>query len=62
MRNANFDEPAKQAINIGSTGLYSMDEILSDEVVGVSYDKRPFFHSSALDESMSDDIAQRVPP
>jgi len=40
-------EPAKQAINIGSTGLYSMDEILSDEVVGVSYDKRPFFHSSA---------------
>ena len=24
-----------------------MDEILSDEVVGVSYDKRPFFHSSA---------------
>ena len=40
-------KPAKQAIKIGSTDLYSMDEILSDEVVGVSYDKRPFYSSSA---------------
>ena len=40
-------KPAKQAIPIGSTGLYSMDEILSEEVIGVSYDNRPFFSSSA---------------
>ena len=40
-------KPAKQAIQIGSTGTYDMDEILTDEVVGVSYDKRPYFSSSA---------------
>jgi len=39
--------PARQAIRIGSTELYSMDEILSDEVVGVAYDTRPFYTSSA---------------
>jgi|TARA_Y100000310_G_scaffold5212_1_gene6104 hypothetical protein len=39
--------PAKQAIQIGSTGTFSMDEILSDEVIGVSYDTRPFYSSSA---------------
>ena len=39
--------PAKQAIQIGATGTYDMDEILTDEVVGVSYDKRPYFSSSA---------------
>jgi len=39
-------KPAKQAIQIGSTGTYKMDEILSDEVVGVAYDTRPFYSSS----------------
>ena len=39
-------KPAKQALLIGSTGTFDMDEILTDEVVGVSYDKRPYFSSS----------------
>ena len=34
---------AKQVLEIGSTGTYRIDEILSDEVVAVSYDKRPFY-------------------
>ena len=38
-------KPAKQAIQIGSTGTFDMDEILTDEVVGVSYDNRPYFSS-----------------
>ena len=38
---------AKQAIRYGSTGIYNMDEILSQEVIGVSYDKRPFYSSSS---------------
>ena len=38
---------AKQAIKLGSTGVYKMDEILSQEVVGVSYDTRPYYSSSA---------------
>ena len=37
----------KQALPIGSTGAYKMDEILTNEVVGVNYDKRPFFSSSS---------------
>ena len=40
-------DPPQQAIAIGSTGMYSMDEILSDEVIGVAYDTRPFYSSSA---------------
>ena len=40
-------KPAKQALEIGSTGTYKIDEILNDEVVGVSYDKRPFYSSQA---------------
>ena len=40
-------KPAKQALEIGSTGTYKIDEILNDEVVGVSYDKRPFYYSQA---------------
>lgn len=40
-------KPAKQSIQIGSTDTYRMDEILSDEVVGVSYDMRPYFSSTA---------------
>ncbi|MDD9880523.1 MAG: hypothetical protein OXR70_08330 [Candidatus Marinimicrobia bacterium] len=40
-------KPAKQALLIGSTGTYAMDEILSDEVIGVAYDQRPFYSSSA---------------
>ena len=40
-------KPAKQALLIGSTGTYAMDEILSDEVIGVAYDQRPFYGSSA---------------
>ncbi|MEC9006760.1 MAG: hypothetical protein VYB52_02605 [Candidatus Neomarinimicrobiota bacterium] len=38
-------KPAKQALEIGSTGTYKIDEVLSDEVVAVSYDKRPFYSS-----------------
>ncbi len=38
---------AKQVLEIGSTGTYRIDEILSDEVVAVSYDKRPFYTSKA---------------
>ena len=38
---------AKQAIRYGSTDIYIMDEILSQEVIGVSYDKRPFYSSNA---------------
>ena len=40
-------KPAKQTLEIGSTGTYKIDEILNDEVVGVSYDKRPFYSSQA---------------
>ena len=40
-------KPIKQAIQIGSTGTYDMDEILTDEVVGVAYDTRPYYSSSA---------------
>jgi hypothetical protein len=38
-------KPAKQALEIGSTETYKIDEVLSDEVVAVSYDKRPFYSS-----------------
>ena len=38
---------AKQAIKLGSTGVYDMDEILSDEIVGVSYDTRSYYSSSS---------------
>lgn len=38
---------AKQVLEIGSTGTYRIDEILSDEVVAVSYDTRPFYSSDA---------------
>ncbi|MBH50665.1 MAG: hypothetical protein CMG70_01710 [Candidatus Marinimicrobia bacterium] len=38
-------KPAKQALEIGSTGTYKIDEVLSNEVVAVSYDKRPFYSS-----------------
>lgn len=38
---------AKQLIEIGSTGTYKIDEILSNEVVAVSYDTRPFYSSNA---------------
>ena len=38
-------KPAKQALEIGSTETYKIDELLSDEVVAVSYDKRPFYSS-----------------
>ena len=38
-------KPAKQALEIGSTGTYKIDEVLSDEIVAVSYDKRPFYSS-----------------
>ena len=34
---------AKQVLPVGSTGAYKMDEVLSDEVVGVNYDKRSFY-------------------
>ena len=37
----------KQAIKLGSTGVYDMDEILSDEIVGVSYDTRSYYSSSS---------------
>ena len=37
----------KQTLPIGSTGAYKMDEILTNEVVGVNYDERPFFSSSS---------------
>ena len=40
-------KPAKKAILIGSTNTFDMDEILTDEVVGIYYDKRPYFSSSA---------------
>ncbi len=40
-------KPAKQTLEIGSTGTYKFDEILSNEVVAVSYDKRPFYSSNA---------------
>ena len=40
-------KPMKQTIQIGSTGTYDMDEILTDEVVGVAYDTRPYYSSSA---------------
>ena len=40
-------QPAKQAILLGSTGTYSMDEILTDGVLGAFYDTRPFYSSSA---------------
>ena len=39
---------AKQAIKLGSTGVYDMDEILSDEVIGVSYDSRSYYSKSAI--------------
>ncbi|MBL7030740.1 MAG: hypothetical protein ISR89_06210 [Candidatus Marinimicrobia bacterium] len=39
--------PAKQAILIGSTETYRMDELLNDAVLGVAYDIRPFYTSSA---------------
>ena len=38
----------KQAIKLGSTGVYDMDEILSDEVIGVSYDSRSYYSKSAI--------------
>jgi len=40
-------DPPQQAIQLGSTGIYNMDEILSDEVIGVAYDTRTFYSSSA---------------
>ena len=40
-------KPAKQMLEIGSTGTYKFDEILSNEVVAVAYDKRPFYSSEA---------------
>ena len=40
-------QPAKQAILLGSTETYSMDEILTDGVLGAFYDTRPFYSSSA---------------
>ena len=40
-------KPAKQMLEIGSTGTYRFDEILSNEVVAVAYDKRPFYSSEA---------------
>lgn len=56
-------KPAKQALSIGSSGMYSMDEILSDEVIGVSYDKRPFYSSSATIWIGSwDGLAQAMDP
>ena len=39
-------KPAKQALPIGSTETYAMDEILSDEVIGVALDSRPFYGST----------------
>ena len=39
--------PAKQTIMIGSTGTYRMDELFSDPVLGVVYDTRPFYASTA---------------
>jgi len=39
--------PAKQTIMIGSTGMYRMDELFSDPVLGVVYDTRPFYASTA---------------
>jgi len=38
----------KQAIKLGSTGVYDMDEVLSDEVIGVSYDSRSYYSKSAI--------------
>lgn len=40
-------QPAQQALPIGSTGAYDTDAILSNEVISIAYDTRPFYSTSA---------------
>ncbi len=39
-------KPAHQALPIGSTGAFNTDEILSNRVVAVSFDTRPFYSTN----------------